>query len=266
MIPPTGPALRHFALLLAALTPLLVACTSNTSGPQGDGSAATQDTSVSGGPAAPIEPAPLTLHFQHHFSGAPLSLGESYDLGGTSYAFDTLRYWITAVKLRREDGSWHEVPSAYYLVEQTPARTRTSVPLVDLPAGVYTAVSYDVGVDEEHNHNLDMFEGELEAGIDMDWGWNSGFIFLKTEGAWSGGMTFAFHIGTDTNLRTVQHTLSGPTPTDDTSEVSVTIAVDLSSLFETFDVSAHHFVTFSPEDKATEVIENFISGHTLTAP
>ncbi|MDP6946642.1 MAG: hypothetical protein QF464_21005, partial [Myxococcota bacterium] len=130
----------------------------------------------------------------------------------------------------------------------------------------YTALSYDIGVDYEHNHNLDMFEGELEAGINMDWGWNSGFIFLKAEGASSGDTTFTYHIGTDANVQTVQHTLSTPVSVGDTLAAQIGIDVDLAALFTDVDVSAHPFITFTPADKATEVIENFVEGHSPSTP
>ena len=44
------------------------------------------------------------------------------------------------------------------------------------------------------------------------------------------------------------------------------MSVDLAPLFVDMDLSAHHFVTFTPEDKATEVMERFVSGHTLATP
>ena len=198
-------------------------------------------------------------------AGEPFNLGTGYLIADATYTFDLLRYWVTALKLQHTDGSWFEVPSAYYLIEQTETNTRLAITIDAIPPGDYEAFSYDIGVDYEHNHNLDMFEGELEAGIDMDWGWNSGFIFLKTEGSWSGGTTFGYHIGTDANLRTVTHTLDAPL-TIGGPQAHIDVHVDVSRLFEDFDTATHHFIAFAPKDKAAEVMENFVSGHALTAP
>jgi hypothetical protein len=247
--------MHHRCLSIALALVLLGAC--------GCGDATNPDSG--GDTPAPTDPNSVRLGIHHQLSGETLALGTGYTVDGATYTFDTIRYWVTAIRLQSADGDWYAVPSAYYLVEQTPSATRLNVDIADVPDGDYTALSYDIGVDSEHNHNLDMFEGELEAGIDMDWGWNSGFIFLRIEGTLSGGTTFRYHIGTDDNLRTVQHTLATPVTVGSAPTV-VGIDVDLASLFTSFDAAAYPSITFVPADKATEVIENFVGGHGLTSP
>jgi hypothetical protein len=175
---------------------------------------ATEDTPSEDSGAEDIDPGSksggLTVQINHKIADAPLALSTVYtDDKGTDYEISQLRYWVSNVVLVAEDDSTVVLPDAYYLVEKTAAKDRTAITFSDIPVGNYKAVRFAIGVDEDHNHSTDVFVGELSTAVDMDWGWNSGFVFFKVEGNYrpapEAGMTFfKMHVGFDTLYKEVQ--------------------------------------------------------------
>ena len=81
------------------------------------------------------------------------------------------------------------MPHSFHLVEQTKERERLVVDVAGLPPGLYDGLVLHLGVDPAHNASLDVLEGELAPNIGMDWGWDTGYKFFRTEGAFSAGTT-----------------------------------------------------------------------------
>jgi len=190
-----------------------------------------------------IDPGPrLTIAIEHMVDGDPLTLGSDLQTAdGTTVQISKLRYWISNVQLHHTDGSSHTVPASYYLLEQTLEKTRNEIIIGGIPAGEYTGLSMAVGVDEGHNHSIDLFEGELSAALNMDWGWNSGFIFFKIEGEYAnnGSMSaFQAHVGKDALYREVSMTFDAPMTIDAEHDGTVQLAADVKSIFDGWDVPA----------------------------
>ena len=156
--------------------------------------------SACGEPPRAEPSAGVSLAFEHVIDGAPLVLGQTATTRyGQSVRFETLRYWVSNVALRRGEKTF-PVPHSFHLVEQTKERERLVVDVAGLPPGLYDGLVLHLGVDPAHNASLDVLEGELAPNIGMDWGWDTGYKFFRTEGAFSAGTTtgtFTFHTGSN---------------------------------------------------------------------
>ncbi len=220
---------------------------SSSSGPGGGATSA--NNSASSGMMG--SPGSATLRFSNVFDGAPLTLGTEYATADDEpFSFSMIRYWVSNVTL--SGAGEHADPDSYYLVEATAGKTRTDVTLENIPPGEYTSVTFGLGVDAAHNHSTDVFVGELSTAVDMDWGWNSGFIFVKTEGQYfnDGSQTlraFAAHIGTDANYKTVTLPLPQPITVDGAAHPVVTIQLEASALANGFDFNTADNITFGPQ-------------------
>ena len=215
-------------------------------------------------------PGALTLSIDHVFDGQPLALGTDLTTtDGTVLQINVLRYWISNVKLHQAGGSDHAVPAAYYLFEQTVENTRNSLTIADIPAGDYTGLTLAVGVDEGHNHSTDLFEGELSTAVDMDWGWNSGFIFFKIEGEFdnNGAMTFyKAHVGKDDLYREVTLTFDVPITIDDAHQSSVQLSAEAKTIFSGWNVPSTSSVVGGPTNSpAGNVATNYSQWFSLQA-
>ncbi len=190
-----------------------------------------------------IAPGPrLSIEINHVFDGAPLALGTDYETAdGVAVQINKVRYWISNVQLNRADGTKHAVPASYYLLEQTQDKLRNEIVVGGIPVGEYTGLTLAIGVDEGHNHSTDLFEGELSTALNMDWGWNSGFIFFKIEGDYedNGSMApFIAHVGNDVLYREVTMTFDTPISIDEERDGSVQVTADVQRIFDGWDVVA----------------------------
>jgi len=191
--------MKYLSIALLALS----ACGGDSDSPGGGGGPAATD-------AGPVAAGALALQFSHEIQGQPMVVDQATTLAdGSPLTFAKLRYWFSNLVLVGDDVDDYTVPDAYYLIEQTREAARVRLDIPDVPAGRYVGIRFEVGVDEGHNHSLDTLAGELSAGVNMSWNWNSGFIFMKAEGEVglnSGGFekSFTFHIGRDESLRLVE--------------------------------------------------------------
>jgi hypothetical protein len=89
------------------------------------------------------------------------------------------------------------ISKGYFLINQE-ERGSMQVTIDSIPAGVYSAISFTLGVDSVDNCSGAQ-TGALDPVNGMFWAWNSGYIFLKMEGissvSNSTGKRLEFHIG-----------------------------------------------------------------------
>ncbi len=182
----------------------------------------------------------LELSFEHVFGDSELNLGDANEsAAGSLVQVNTLRYWVSNVVLVNTDGDVYRLPSSFYLVERTETNDRTVIALDGIPDGTYTTLRMGIGVDADHNHSLDLFEGELSTEVDMHWDWNTGFIFLKLEG--THGRTdprgeFTIHVGNDPMYQSVSVSLGGLDIAEG-GPAAVRLRVDLASVFDLVELS-----------------------------
>jgi hypothetical protein len=151
------------------------------------------------------EPVPteghVALEFDHKWGmdWAPFSMNTEMTHPGTGekITFTTLRYYISNVKLKKEDGTWWSQPESYHLVT-VDENTAPEFELDAVPVGKYTAIEYTIGVDSTRNVSGAQ-TGALAPSNGMFWSWLTGYIFIKAEGtspeSGSSNGEFKYHIG-----------------------------------------------------------------------
>ena len=208
------------------------------------------------------ERAELTLQFDHRVQGVAMRLGDTYETPfGQSVAFDHVRYWVSNVELYAA-GEPHAVPDAYYLVEQTSDGDRLGVRL-RVPEGSYEALVFHIGVDPGPNASLDLMAGDLRPGIGMDWDWDTGYKFFRTEGTFVQGDAdgrFVFHTGSDALYRRLEAQLGQPLELVVAEPSALTVQADLERLFTDLDLAVQSNVLGGPAGSPAERITDNYAG------
>lgn len=141
----------------------------------------------------------VTLMLDHTWAntGSDFQLGTEYIHPTTNDAltFATLKYYISNLKLKKDDGTWWTQPNSYYLVNLA-IPSGAALTLTGIPTGNYTEISYVLGVDSTSNVSGAQ-AGALSTTNGMFWSWNSGYIMVKAEGTCpqSSSGTFTYHLG-----------------------------------------------------------------------
>lgn len=99
-----------------------------------------------------------------------------------SFNVTKFNYYISNIKLTREDGTIFKETESYHLVKHVEGIT--SFTLSDVPVGNYTNIEFLIGVDSLRNVSGAQ-TGALSVSNDMFWEWKSGYIFFKLEGSYS---------------------------------------------------------------------------------
>lgn len=99
-----------------------------------------------------------------------------------SFTVTKFNYYISNIKLVREDGSVYTEPESYHLIKHVEGLTTFT--LNDVPEGNYTRMDFLIGVDSTRNVSGAQ-TGALDPANQMFWEWNTGYIFYKMEGAFN---------------------------------------------------------------------------------
>jgi hypothetical protein len=141
-------------------------------------------------PATPIVPIDTTIKTQMlSLSIANMANGKPADFSsifttstGVRYKIESLRYYISNIRLVKADGSELPIKDKYLLVN--PAMV--NYPLGAVPVGDYKGIRFGVGVDSAANH-ADNTKYPTTHPLAMQspsiyWSWKSGYIFMMFEG------------------------------------------------------------------------------------
>lgn len=176
----------------------------------------------------------LTLRFSHQIGGAAVAMGQTYTTRyGHEVTFDHVRYWVSNVAAER-DGQRFAAPASYFLVEQTPGGDRLTITARGIPPGTYDRLVFHIGVDPAHNASLDRMEGELQPGIGMDWSWDTGYKFFRTQGEFVQGDLagpFSFHTGMNVLYKELSVELPSALELVLDQDVGVSIEAELDRVF-----------------------------------
>jgi hypothetical protein len=146
----------------------------------------------------PVEKAKLYIHIEHYAGLKPLQLDSVYYKNelGQSFTVSKFRYYISNIRLKKTIGPTISLPG-YFLVDEADPESK-SITLNNVPEGLYSSVSFIIGVDSLHNCTGAQ-TGALDPVNGMFWTWSTGYIFLKMEGhadaSASPGHIFEYHIG-----------------------------------------------------------------------
>jgi hypothetical protein len=131
----------------------------------------------------------IELEFDNVVGTDDLTLNDkTYTNGsGETYTVSSLRYFISNVKLKADNGTEYVVPAedSYYLINEQDESTHV-IELENVPAANYTSFTFSVGVDNaKATSPLSERTGVLDPAGEaagMYRSENDGYIFLKLEG------------------------------------------------------------------------------------
>ncbi len=143
----------------------------------------------------------FNIQFKHVFgpSELPFELNKQlvHPKTGDSLTFTMLRYYVSNIKLVKNDGSIWAEDNSYHIVDVSDPSSVT-IALSNVPAGSYRELQYTMGVDSVRNFSGAQ-DGALAPSNGMFWSWSTGYIFLKAEGnspqALNPNNFFMFHLG-----------------------------------------------------------------------
>jgi len=201
-------------------------------------------------------PASLMLHTHAKFGSDALAIGNEYTLmSGRKVSFDILRFYMSNFRLVSSSG---EVALTDVYRQWSPEKEE--IDLGNVPAGSYTALKFDVGVDDANNtadpsawpddHAL-----SSSSSTHDHWSWSSGYLFMKAEGKVDGsdpmdGVAsddFVWHIGTSSSLRTIS--IPADLNIEEGGNGEVHIAVNAMEFFHLLDVT-------NQDDRVTHTMDN----------
>ncbi|MCZ8022576.1 MAG: hypothetical protein O9302_12980 [Cyclobacteriaceae bacterium] len=169
---------------------------------------------------------------------------------GEDFKVTWLSYYISEVRLKKEDGTYFVDPVAFdgskgfYLIDEADAESHV-IELKDVPPGSYTEVTFKIGVDASQM-TQGAQTGPLDPSIGLFWSWNSGYIFFAMEGAspvsTAEGNALVYHVGgyktldgspnLVNNIKEITLTFNGDNPIVDADEdPQVHIIMDLKKFF-----------------------------------
>lgn len=131
-------------------------------------------------------PGTVEVEFDHRWGTQVFNFNQAIlTPAGDSATFTAFKYFVSNVKLLKDDGSEYAIPNSYYLIDHEMA-TSKALTFTNVPAGNYTGIKFLLGIDSTKNtSSLDQRTGVLDPATGasgMYWAWNSGYIFVKLEG------------------------------------------------------------------------------------
>jgi len=163
------------------------------------GSACTKDTQIEPEPQQPTVAPVVTFDFQAKVKNEVLipDTKKYTNFINDSFTVTKLNYYVSNLKLTRDDGFVYSEPNSYHLMEHV--ANKTSFKLTDVPEGDYTKIEFLIGVDSLRNVSGAQ-SGALDPVNTMFWDWEQGYIFFKMEGSYNTETLkefgdYAIHIG-----------------------------------------------------------------------
>ncbi len=172
---------------------------------------------------------------------------------GARYTITGFRYYVSNIRLVKQDGTEYPIANKYLLVNPAVA----SYDLGQVPVGNYKGIRFNVGVDSVTNHkDPTIYPSTNPLAIQspgIHWDWNSGYIFLMFEGTCDttagntdvlnmmGGFNhdLFFHIGMDMLYTPVDLSNSSFT-INSSSAATLKIQANLNKLFTSVNIKTEN--------------------------
>jgi len=218
----------------------------------------------------------LSVEFDNIAASSDLQLnsGSYTNSSNEKFTVTKLKYYVSNFVLTKTDGTIYTVPqdSCYFLIDES--NETSELAQLHVPEGEYKTLQFTLGIDSLRNTmDISKRTGVLDPtglGADMYWGWNSGYIFFKIEGASAASTMsdFMYHIGgfggysspTINNIKQLSFNLTqrGMPQVKAGKETNIHMLVDVMKLFNganTLSIAAHSMVMF--DDYSTSIADNF---------
>ncbi|ODS84292.1 MAG: hypothetical protein ABS46_03945 [Cytophagaceae bacterium SCN 52-12] len=224
-----------------------------------------------------VAPSEATLVLDARVGNEDFSLNRDFTIGGITYNFEKLRYWISNIVLVNENGTEYAVPDSYFLMEEVgnldltgtisdrnivyPANKREEVVLAKIPEGNYNTLRFSVGVDQKHNDNLSLQPGELSISNGMSnisWMWHTSYIFSSIGGkAGANAKKFVAETGLNDNYKTVTVALSSPLKAEAGASPRVIVNLDVAKVLEGIDPVTNPTIGAGQPEAMKTIADNF---------
>lgn len=221
-----------------------------------------------------VEPGQLQVKFDNMVGSEDFQLQKNYVIDNRNYKFENFRYWISNIRLQKEDGTWLYVADSYFLIEETgeisiqdgkykyPARKREDVSLTSITTGKYKAIEFAVGVDKEKNDNLSITSGELSTMNGMTniaWMWHTSYLFSSLKGTVENNTSKVLKIetGLNDNYRTVKLNLASTITVNAGQDATINLKGDILTLLKSFDNWEKPTVGASQTNEMKAISDNF---------
>jgi len=166
---------------------------------------------------------------------------------GDTFSVRSIRYYISNVKLKSDDGAVHSVPESYYFIDLY-KEPNPIINLIDIPEGTYSELELSLGVDSSRNHSGAQ-TGALDPVNQMIWSWDTGYMFLSFYGYYwkqNARKSIVFDIAEDNNLLTYKFNKNSSGWSDLKVESNKMVQVNLKLKFEEL-FNAPNKISFSED-------------------
>lgn len=178
----------------------------------------------------------INFKFEHYIDGAPANFNEIMYTStfGNEYSVETLKYFLSKIKLTLADGSGFTIDQAFYI--DAFDETTTTTGFATLPSGEYASVSMIYGLDEEMNVP-GAFPNAPESNMEWPPAMGSGYHYMKLEGKIDNDSTinnYQAHTGpTMNNQNYFEVTLPNSEVNVSGSSVTIIIRMNIEKWWET---------------------------------
>lgn len=166
------------------------------------------------------------------------------DKTGRNFTISRIQFYVSGISLTTNGGNTISFPDEHLVI--TPDQSVYELP--DVPAGNYSMLSFNVGVDTPaNNSDPTLYPASNPLSIQhpwfAHWSWNSGYRFIVVEGlvdtsaAGTGTPSglLEYHLGTNNLLRNVS--FNSPIEVSEDNPFSMSLEVDILEIFDQIDLS-----------------------------
>lgn len=214
------------------------------------------------------------MEFFNRVGDDPLAFGTTQYTNSVNQLFTVSKfnYYISNIKLTKEDGSQYTENESYHLLQQS-APESLNFDLADVPNGTYKSITFMIGVDSFRNV-AGAQTGALDQANAMFWDWNSGYIMMKFEGNSTSSPDttdkLIFHMGGFSGANSVLRTVTLTFPNDlvvESNKPHMHVKADVKKLFSganTIDFTST-YVLHMPGADAKKFADNYQQMFSVTA-
>lgn len=150
-----------------------------------------------------------------------------------TFTVDNFKFYISNIKLSNNT-STYSIPNSYCLFGYSSGEELrpNGVSITGIPDGVYTKISFAIGVDAEANASTAK-RGDLDPNNNMAWNWDTGYKFVLLEGRYLNITTagVVLHIGKNENYKELTYDLSTNLVIEDGKTPKITLLANVRNLF-----------------------------------
>lgn len=185
---------------------------------------------------------PMEMHLHQYLNAASLVEEQNYVINGVTTYIDLVQFYVSGITLVNAAGESFTSESYLLVKPETEAYA-----IGNFPAGEYTKVIFNVGIDSITNH-ADPSQYNLGDPLGaqtptMHWGWSFGYIFVRIDGEADTDAdgtpdpagVFEMHVGEDRYMVTVE--VEMPITVGENAENIVHLAADWDTFFSGVDMA-----------------------------